>query len=226
MTTTKETVEFKAGELNLTAPYTAEGLKIVRAVITLLEEGLLPAPFSLVKSSPKQRIKFGEWEPLAKSKTGTIYKEVVDRILGEYKDGVEPSIEIVSQIMQEMYGNHLKETSIASYVSVYKRYIRESKLVENKTVGTHSEEDFKKGAGDLREIPIEQVAEIWNLLSDKFSYKQVKALIPVGTMQSGSRIGATNYVIREFKENSAFECEETAAGEFQKKLGEWKEGEE
>ena len=82
--------------------------------------------FSSVKTSPKQRIKYKNWEALATTGNGTtIYKEVVNRILEEYKEDVEPDIKTISQIIREMYGKHLKETSIASYVSMYKRYIRE-----------------------------------------------------------------------------------------------------
>lgn len=263
-TITKETVGIKAGELNLNVPYTSEGLRAVRAMVTFLEAELIgeekikskgevspkseadskkpvkmsedktTSPFSPPLSSPKQRIKFKNWEAIATAKSGTLYKEGIARFLIEYKGGTEPSIEKLSQIIQEMYGKELKDTSIATYVSIYKRYIRENKLCQNiippqpKEVLIHPFKklnDYKTSI-NLREIPIEKVAEIWNLLPDKFTNKQVKALIPCGTMQSGARIDATNFTIRAFKENPAFECEEISPGEFQKKLGEKGNGEE
>lgn len=219
-------IEIKAGELILKVPHTSEGLKVVRAMVTLLEEEFigeekvkgvgktqpnLPT-FSPVIPSSKQRTKFKDWNALAKTRAGTLYKEVIDRFLIEYKDGVEPLTENLFQIIREMYGKHLKETSIASYVSMYKRYIRENKLAE----AHFTKEDYKKDAKNLRVIPIDKVVEIWSLLPGEFTYKQVKALIPPGTMQSGSRIAVTNYTIREFKENPAFECEETSPGMFKK----------
>lgn len=263
-TITKETIEIKAGELNLNAPYTSEGLRAIRAMVTFLEAELMEeekikskggvspkseagsektgkmsedkttSPFSPPLSSPKQRIKFKNWEAIATAKSGILYKEVVDRFLIEYKDSVEPSIEKLSQIIREMYGKELKDTSIATYVSVYKRYIRENKLCQSiippqpKEVLIHPFKklnDYKTSI-NLRKISIEKVAEIWNVLPDKFTYKQVKALIPAGTMQSEARIDATNFTIREFKENPAFECEESSPGEFEKKLVEKGEGEE
>ncbi len=260
MTTIKETVEIKAGEVNLNVPYTSEGMEVVRAMVTLLEAGLPPmeeeqiksegdvspksegapekrkkpsedkatSPFSPPVSSSKQRIKFKNWTPIATTTSGTLYKEVIDRFLVEYKDGIEPIIENLFQIIREMYGQELKHASVATYVSQYKRYIRENQLAENPLAKTPSEgrEEYKEGVTCLREIPIDDVVKIWNLLPSEFTYKQVKALIPAGTMQSGARIDATNYVIREFKENPAFECKETSSGEFEKILGERGNGEE
>ena len=184
--------------------------------------------FSPVVSSPKQRIKFKNWEAIGTTSMGRIYKEVVDRMLGEYKDGVEPPFKTFTKIIQEMYGKHLKESSLKSYASIYKRYIVENKLavelpakepkindlyITEPIVKPHQKE-FKPKIIEL--LPIEKVCEIWNLLPGEFTYKQVKALIPAGTMQSGARIDATNYVIREFKDNPAFECEETSPGVFLK----------
>ena len=241
-------LEIIAGDIIVKVPNTPEGIAVFKATLKLLEvvfadeenhtetqligkekkqrkenpqEIFKPSPFSPPILSPKQRIKFKNWEAIATTKSGTLYKEVIDRFLTEYKDGIEPSIEILSQIIQEMYGTELKNTSVATYVSVYKRYIRENKLAEKTITNTPSENKggYKEGVMSLREIPIEQVVEIWNLLPDEFTYKQVKALIPCGTMQSGARIDATNYVIREFKKNPAFECEETSPGVFLKKEG-------
>ena len=249
--TTKETIEITAGELYLNVPYTSEGLKVVRAMITLLEAGLPPipprpeekiksdggappnlevdseknlktsedkttSPFSPPISSPKQRIKFKDWEAIAMTKAGILYKEVVDRFLEEYKDSAEPVTEKLFQIIREMYGEHLKKNTIATYVSQYKRYIRENKLAE----AHFTKEEYKEDAKNLRVIPIEKVVEIWNLLPGEFTYKQVKALIPVSIMQSDARVDATNYAIREFKVNPTFECEETSPGVFLKKEGE------
>jgi len=84
--------------------------------------------FSPVISSPKQRIKFKDWEAIGTTTMGRIYREVIDHILREYKEGVEPSFKTISNIIREMYGEHLKESSIASYTSIYKRYIKENKL--------------------------------------------------------------------------------------------------
>ena len=238
-------IEIKAGELMLKVPHTSEGMVVAKAMINLLEAELMgeekteegggtqqpnlpqpdapkkPAYFSPVKFSPKQRIKFKNWEAIATTRAGTLYKEVIDRFLAEYKDGIEPLTENLSQIIREMYGQELKNASIATYVSIYKRYIRENKLAEKPITNTPSENKggYKEGVTCLREIPIEQVVEIWDLLPDEFTYKQVKARIPAGTMQSGARIDATNYTIREFKENPAFECEETSPGVFLKKEG-------
>ena len=144
MNTTEETVEIKAGELILNVPYTTEGLKVVRAMVTLLEAGIdtpeeekehedgtqaVPtSPFSTPKISAMQRIKFKNWEAIGKTTMGIIYREVIDRMLKEYKGGFEPKHETLSSIIREMYGEHLKESSIATYVSVYLRYIRENKL--------------------------------------------------------------------------------------------------
>ena len=246
---TKQAVEIKAGELNLSVPYTTDGLRAVRAMVAFLEaeligereiksegglspksemdsgnpcktgEGKSTSPFSPPITSSKQRIKFKNWEAIATAKSGTLYKEVVDRFLIGYKDGIEPSIEMLSQIIREMYGTELKGASIATYVSQYKRYIRENKLAEKPIAKTPLGTEHKKPI-TLREIPMEQVAEIWNLLPEKFSYKQAKALITTDITQSGARIDAANYVIREFKENPAFGCEETSPGIFLKRTSE------
>ena len=166
-------------------------------------------PFSPVKSSPKQRIKFRDWEGIAKTKMGTIYKEVVNRFLEEYKDGIEPGHETLSSVIREMYGEHLKKSSIATYVSVYMRYIRENKLAIK-----HPKEKFKPKTKDL--LPMVKVIEIWNLLPDEFEYKQVKALVPIHIMQSAPRIDTTNFLIKQFLDNIMFECEETSPGVFKK----------
>lgn len=225
-------IEIKAGELILKVPHTSEGLKVVRAMVTLLEEEFigeekvkgvgktqpnLPT-FSPVIPSSKQRTKFKDWNALAKTRAGTLYKEVIDRFLIEYKDGVEPLTENLFQIIREMYGKELKNTSIASYVSLYKRYIRENKLAENPIAKTPSgnREEYKEGTTNLREIPMEQVCKIWDLLPDNFSFRQVKALITTDITQSGARIDACNFTIKEFKENPAFGCLETSPGIFLK----------
>lgn len=249
-TTTKESIDLKVGELNLSVPYTTDGLRAVRAIVAFLEAELTgerkikgekkvspksevdseklgkkgedkstsPPTFSPPITSTKQRIKFKSWTPTATTKSGTLYKEVVDRFLSEYKDGVEPVIENLSQIIREMYGNELKEASIATYVSQYKRYIRENKLAENPIAKTPSgnREEYKEGTTNLREIPMEQVSKIWNVLPDKFSFRQVKALITTDITQSGARIDACNFTIKEFKENPAFGCLETSPGIFLK----------
>lgn len=218
-TTDVETVEINAGELLLKVPYTSEGLKVVRAMVTFLEETKAKkagetqpnsvASFSPVKSSPMQRIKFKKWEPIAKTRSGLIYTEVINRMLEEYKNGVEPSVETLSQIIQEMYGKHLKESSIASYASVYRRYIRENKLAIKHPLGKS-----KPGIKDI--LSIEKVREIWNLLPEKFKYKEIKALVPAHIMQSQPRIETTNFLIKEFLHNPEFECEETSPGVFSK----------
>ena len=218
----EETVEIKAGELLLNVPYTRAGLEVVRAMVTLLEaeidtpeEEKPPSFFMPAFSSPKQRIKFKNWEAIAKTKMGTIYQEVIDRMLEEYKDGVEPKHETLSSIIREMYGKHLKENSIAVYVSVYLRYIRENKLAIKHPQETFKQkETFKPKTKCL--LPIDKVIEIWNLLPDNFEYKQVKALVPAHIMQSAPRVETTNYIIKQFLDNPAFWCEETSAGVFVK----------
>ena len=175
----------------------------------------VPKPSFSSVQSPMQRIKFPNWEPIAKTRIGIVYREVIERILEDYtEEGVEPSLETISQAIQEMYGKHLKESTLVTYANGYRRYIRENKLAE----AHFTKEEYKEDAKDLRVIPIEQVVEIWNLLPGEFTYKQVKALIPAGIMQSGARVDATNYTIREFKVNSAFECEEPSPGVFLKKV--------
>ena len=229
--TTEETVEIKAGELILNVPYTNEGLKVVRAMVTLLEAGIdtpeeeegheertQPIPtsaFSTPIKSPMQRIKFKNWKPLAKTNMGTIYNEVLTRFLKEYEDkkGAEPATEALSHIIREMYGNHLKANSIAVYVSLYRKYIRENKLAAAYPVPKIKTGTKMRGK-DL--LPTEKVIEIWNLLPEKFEYKQVKALVPAYIMQSAPRIETTNYLIKQFLDNPAFWCEETSAGVFEK----------
>ena len=185
--------------------------------------------FSPVVSSPKQRIKFKNWEALGTTNMGRIYKEVVDRMLGEYKDGVEPPFKTFTKIIQEMYGKHLKESSLKSYASIYKRYIVENKLAveflakELKTNNLHigepivkpHQKEFKPKIKEF--LPIEGVVEIWELLPDEFEYKQVKALVPAHIMQTAPRINTTNYIIKQFLDNPAFGCEETPPGVFKKK---------
>ena len=206
--TTEERVEIKAGNsLSLNVPFTTEGLELGRAMLKLLES----TPFSPPKSSPKQRIKFKEWEAVAKTEKGfVIYKEVMSRMLGEYKDGVAPATEIFSQIIREMYGEHLKGDSIATYTSLYKRYIEENKLAIK-----HPQEKRKSKTKDL--LPMDKVVEIWNLLPSEFTYKQVKSLVPAHIMQTAPRIDTANFLIKQFLDNPAFECEETFPGVFSKK---------
>ena len=223
-TTTKEIIDMKVGELNLSVPYTTEGMKVVRAMVTFLEVDLGGeekkkhepdlSPFSHITPLPNQRMSFKEWEPLVKTKAGTLYKEVASRVLEMYKDGVEPPSKEVSLVIREMYGDRIKETSVAAYTSRYKRYIRENKLAETPSE-THSNIGYKKSL-TLRKIPMEQVCKIWNLLSDEFSFKQAKALITTDITQSGARIDACNFTIKEFKENPAFGCLETSPGIFLK----------
>ena len=188
--------------------------------------------FSPPMSSPKQRIKFKGWKPVAKTRIGIIYKEIINRMLEEYtEDGIEPTTEILSQAIQEMHGKELKVNTLASYVSVYKRYIKENKLAaepsakEQKTNNLYiadieeptvkpSQERFKPKEKEL--LSIEKVAEIWDLLPDEFEYKKVKALVPVHISQSFPRIDATNYIIKQFLDNPGFECEEITPGVFKK----------
>ena len=230
MKDTEESIKIEAGELILNVPYSSEGLKVVRAMVTLLEAGIdapeeekppeeekTPPFFIPPFSSPKQRIKFKNWEPIAKTKMGTIYQEVINRMLKEYKDGVEPKHEILSSIIREMYGKHLKENSIAVYVSVYLRYIRENKLAIKHPVAEVN--PIKQGLKQPKTkelLPIDKVIEIWNLLPEKFEYKQVKALVPAHIFQSAPRVETTNYIIKQFLDNPAFWCEEPSAGMFSK----------
>ena len=208
--TTEERIEIRAGNsLILNVPFTTEGLELGRAMLKLLE----PTPFFPPKSSPKQRIKYKEWEAVANTEKGfVIYKEVLSRMLEEYKDGVVPATEIFSQIIREMYGEHLKEDSIATYTSLYKRYIKENKLAIK-----HQGNKIKKPkTKDL--LPMDKVIEIWNLLPSEFTNKQVKALVPAHIMQTAPRIDTTNYILKQFLDNPAFECEETSPGIFSKKV--------
>ena len=179
----------------------------------------------------KQRIKFKDWEAIGNSSRGRIYKEVVNRILEEYKDGIEPSFKTFSNVIREMYGDYLVESSIISYAGVYKAYIRENKLAiepppakEVKTNNLHIEEPIVKTTQKKHKLkskallPIDKVVEIWDSLPDEFEYKQVKALVPVSTMQSTKRIDAANFLIKTFLEVSEFGCEETSPGIFKKNV--------
>ena len=207
----------------------------VMLILLLTEEEKKPEFFSPVISSPKQRIKFRDWEAIGVSSAGRIYKQVVNRILEEYKDGIEPKQGIISNVIREMYGEHLTKSSLSSYASVYKRYIRENKLAvepsakEQKTNNLHIGEPIvnpsqitqsrKKHEPKTKELlPMEKVVEIWELLPDEFEYKQVKALVPAHIFQSSSRIDTVNYIIKQFLDNPAFECEETLPGVFKKKI--------
>ena len=186
--------------------------------------------FSPVMSSPKQRIKYRDWEAIGKSSAGIIYKEVVTRILEEYKEGIEPKQGIISKVIREMYGEHLTKSSLISYASVYKRYIRENKLApkplvkkpktNNPHIGEpivkHSQIEYNPKGKYL--LPIKKVLEIWDLLPDEFEYKQVKALVPAYIMQSASRIATAKFIIKQFLEIAEFECEETTPGVFKKKF--------
>ena len=187
----------------------------------------VPIPtFQPPYSSPKQRIKFKDWTPVGKSRMGRIYKEVVDRMLEAYKEG-EPKTEDLFAIVREMYGEHLKESSLASYVSIYKRYIRENKLAveppaeESKAESTIVKPVVKPSHIEYNPkgkclLPINKVVEIWDLLPDEFEYKQVKALVPAYIMQSGSRIDTAKFIIKQFLEIAEFGCEEISAGVFKK----------
>ena len=255
-------LEITAGGIVVKVPNTPEGITVFKATLKLLEvifaeeekhtetqfirkekEQHKEKPqavsatssFSIPVSSPKQRIKFRGWEPIGKSSAGIIYKEVVNRILEEYKDGNEPKQMVISKVIREMYGEHLAKSSIISYASVYKRYIRENKLAmelpakEQETnslfipdikepVIKPSRERFKPKEKEL--LPIEKVIEIWELLPSVFEYKRVKALVPVHITQTTPRIDATNYIIKQFLDNPEFECEETTPGSFKKIISE------
>ena len=200
-------------------------------LIMLVKEKELgePAPiptFQPLYSSPKQRVKFKDWTPVGKSRTGRMYKEVVDRMLEAYKEG-EPKTEDLSAIVREMYGNHLKNTSIASYVSMYKVYIRENKLIveppaeESKTKSTIVKPIVKPSQIEYSPkgtylLPIKTVIEIWELLPSEFEFKQVQALVPAYIMQSGPRADTAKFIIKQFLEIAEFGCEETSAGFFKK----------
>lgn len=249
-----EMLEIKAGDIAVKVPNTPEGTAVFQATLKLLEvvfaeeekhtetefirkekgqhkeksQAVSATPFfSPVVSSPKQRIKFKGWEAIGTTSMGRIYKEVVDRMLGEYKEGVEPAFETFTKIIREMYGEHLKESSLASYASIYKRYIKENKLAEKLSVkeGNNLHIHGKKKAvilpithsGNAKEpITIQKVAEIWNALPMEFTNKQVKARVPVSISQSAPRIDATNFIIKQFLDLSVFKCEEISPGVFKK----------
>ena len=158
---------------------------------------------------------------------GRIYKEVVDRMLGEYKDGVEPPFKTFTKIIQEMYGEHLKESSLKSYASIYKRYIVENKLAveppteDSKTKSTIAKPIVKPSQIEYNPkgqylLPIKKVIEIWDLLPSEFEFKHVKALVPAYIMQSGPRTDTAKFIIKQFLEIAEFGCEETSAGVFKK----------
>ena len=245
-----EMLEIKAGNISVKVPNTPEGIAVFQATLKLLEvvfaeeEGKhiepthsakekehkkVPQPtpgFSPPITSTKQRIKFKGWEPLATSKAGRIYKEVINRILEEYKEGAEPKQGTIPNIIREMYGEHISKGSVTSYASVYKRYIKENKLAVvasskepksediKKTVIKHSQIEYNPKGKYL--LPIEKVLEIWNLLPDEFEFKQVKALVPAYIMQSGSRNDTAKFIIKQFLEIAEFGCVETSPGVFKK----------
>ena len=234
--TTEERVEIKAGAFSLTVSFTPEGLEVVRAMVGLLEAELgvvapieKPAmgeqeppqnptapPISPVQPSYSSRLKYPNWNAVGRSRTGLIYKEVVDRFLDEYKKGVEPSFETLSKIIQEMYYRaHLKESSIATYVGIYRSYIRKNKLAV--TPSPLPQQAFKPKGKEL--LPMEKVVEVWDMLPSKFVYKNVKALVPPSIMQSEGRVAATNYIIKQFLGIPEFGCEEPSPGVFVKRGG-------
>ena len=250
-------LEIIAGDIIVKVPNTPEGIAVFKATLKLLEavfaeeekhtemeftrkekeqhkeksQVVSATPsFSIPGSSPKQRIKFRGWEPIGKSSAGIIYREVVNRILEEYKDGNEPKQMVISKLIREMYGEHLAKSSLISYASVYKRYIKEHKLAvkpsikEQKENNLHIPEERESTAKhstkevDSKELlPIEKVAEIWDLLPDEFEYKKIKSLVPVHISQSFPRIDATNFIIKQFLNHPLFACEEIIPGYFKKK---------
>ena len=224
---TEERVEIKAGAFSLNVPFTTEGLELGRAMLKLLE----PTPFLPPKSSPKQRIKFKEWEAVANTETGVrMYKEVITRMLEEYKEGVEPKKGTFSQIIREMYGEHLKKDSVATYVSLYKRYIKENKLAttppkEEDSVKTGLDASIKSLEEGIKQfkpkekelLPMEKVVEIWEMLPGEFKYKNVKALVPAHIQQTAPRVDTTNFIIKQFLAIPEFECEETTPRVFLKR---------
>ena len=111
-----------------------------------------------------------------------------------------------------MIRNYIVENKLA--VEVPAKEVKTNNLHIGEPIVKPHQKEFKPKIKEL--LPIEKVCEIWNLLPGEFTYKQVKALIPAGTMQSGARVDATNYTIREFKENPMFECEESSPGIFKK----------
>lgn len=251
-------IEIKADVLMLKVPLTREGIAAVRAMVNVFEamltedenlfkellteegeehedDGIHAVPatsFSPVISSPKQRIKFKDWEAIGTSRAGRIYKEVVNRILEEYKDEIAPKPGVIPNIIREMYGEHLTKNSIISYASVYKRYIKENKLAveppveDPKTNSLHIVEPIIKPIVKPSHIeyspkgkyllPIKKVIEIWELLPDEFEYKQVKALVPAYIMQSAARIDTAKFIIKQFLEIAEFGCEEASPGYFKK----------
>ena len=247
-------LEISAGDIIVKVPNTPEGIAVFKATLKLLEavfaeeekhtetkfvrkekeqhkeksQAVSATPFfSPVVSSPKQRIKFKGWEAIGTTSMGRIYKEVINRMLGEYKGGVEPDFKTFTKIIREMYGEHLKESSLISYASIYKRYIKENKLAVVPSSKEPKSEDIKKPVIKHSQIeynpkgkyllPIEKVLEIWNLLPDEFGFKQVKALVPAYIMQSAARIDTAKFIIKQFLEIAEFGCEETMPGVFKKK---------
>lgn len=246
-------LEIIAGDIIVKVPNTPEGIAVFKATLKLLkavfaeeekhtekereqhkeepQEISGTAFFSPPMSSPKQRIKFKGWEPVAKTRIGIIYKEVINRMLEEYtEDGIEPTTEILSQAIQEMHGKELKVNTLASYVSVYRRYIKEYKLAVKPPIKKQKENNLyipEEGESTVKHstketnskelLPIEKVAEIWDLLPDEFEYKKVKSRVPVHISQSFPRIDTTNFIIKQFLNHPLFACEETTPGSFKKK---------
>jgi len=139
--TTEERIEIKAGASFIDVPFTPEGLEVVRAMVKVLEvevekpvifgeEVQTPTPIQPNPTKPisQRRFKHKNWEIITKIRRAIIYKEVLNRLLEEYKEGVEPTTAKLSDIIVEMYGRHLKEKTIATYVSVYRKYITDNKL--------------------------------------------------------------------------------------------------
>ena len=241
--TSEEMVKIKAGDLFSNVPFTPEGMKVVQAMVRLLDVQVgvevpvmaaenpsdgggevqpktTPIQFSPSQiSSPVQRLRAKGWKAIAKVRTGLIYKEVVDRLLEEYVGGVEPENKIFSKLIREMYGNQLKDSSINTYVGVYRSYIRKNKL----SATTPPQKKYKPKGEEL--LPIEKVVEVWDLLPDKFLYKDVRALVPTHIMQSQPRIETSNFLIKQFLAIPEFGCKETEPGVFVK-MGEGEEEEE
>ena len=159
------TIELQAGPANLNVPYTIEGLKVVRAMVTLLESELpeeeipktlegtnIPKkPLEKTQKSispslppPRRRAQSKGWKPVCKGTCGVIYAEVINALLEEYKDGERPTTATFYRIILEMYGKHLKEKSLSGYASMYRTHIRENKLAESLSNGEHKKETQKK----------------------------------------------------------------------------------
>jgi len=85
---------------------------------------------SPVQASSKQRKKYPNWHGIGKGRAGTIYEEVLNAFLEEYKERGEPSPERAYCLIREMYGKHLGGKSLSVYASMYNIYIRENKLAE------------------------------------------------------------------------------------------------